>query len=255
MTDFIREVQEDLQRDRALKLWRRFRYPLLGVVVAIIAAVAVVVVLEDADRARSQAEAERFAAAQALLEAGKGAEAAEAFATLAGESEGGFAALALLRAADAKAKAGDDAGAVAMLDALAKNSRVEPHYRDLANLLAAERLVDSATPEEIDSRLATLLSPGNPWRALASELKAAAELCAGRTDAARATLSTLVDDPNATSGVRFRARELLDGLGGPLPKPEPAAATGTTEGEVAPKIDGAPATESAPATEGEAAGQ
>ncbi len=249
MTDFFREVQEDLQRDRALKLWRRFRYPLLGLVVAIIAAVAVVVVLEDAGRSRREAEAERFAAALAKLDTGKGAEATEALGTLAAESEGGYAALAQLRLADAKAKAGDNAGAVAALDALAKDNRVERHYRDLAALLAAEHLVDSAPPEEIDSRLATLLAPDSPWHALAAELKAAAELRAGRSEAARATLSALIDDPNATSGVRFRARELLDGLGGPLPKADAAPAKNATEDAEA------PASTPAPVTEGEATGQ
>lgn len=243
MTDFFREVQEDLQRDRALKLWRRFRYPLIGVVVAIVAAVAVVVVLEDVGRARSEADAERFAAAVALLEASKSGEAAEAFAALAAESENGYAALAQLRAADAKAKAGDNAGALAALDALAKDNRVDRHYRDLASLLAAERLVDSATPEEIDSRLAPLLAPDSPWHALAAELKAAAELRAGRPEAARATLSALVDDPNATAGVRFRARELLDGLGGPLPKPEAAPDKAAAEGGAAPPSAPAAATE------------
>lgn len=246
MTDFFREVQEDLQRDRALKLWRRFRYPLLGLVVAIIAAVVVFVVLEDAGRARREAEAARFAQAVTLLDTGKSTEAAEALTALAAESKDGYAALAQLRVADAKAKAGDVAGAVAALDALAKDNRVERHYRDLATLLAAERLVDSAPPEEIDSRLATLLAPDSPWHALAAELKAAAELRAGRNDAARATLSALIDDRNATTGVRIRARELLDGLGGPLPKPEAAPANKDASDDS--KAPAAP--ESAPEGEG-----
>lgn len=254
MTDFIREVQEDLQRDRAVKLWRRFRYPLLGLVLAIIAAVVVVVVLEGAGKARREAEAARFAEAMAALDAGKGAEAATAFAALAKESEGGYVALAQLREADALAKAGDQAGALAALDALSKDARVDRPYRDLANLLAVERLVDSAPPEDIDSRLAPLLTPNSPWHAVASELKAASELRAGRNDAARATLNALVDDPSTTTGVRFRARELLDALGGPLPKPAPVS--GSTESEVPPAAAPGPelkAPETAP--KGEATGQ
>lgn len=239
MTDFFREVQEDLQRDRLVKLWRRFRYPLAGLVVAIIAAVVVVVVLRDAERARREAEGDKFNAAMALLEAGKTSEAAQAFATIAAQSDAGYAALAQLREADAKAKGGDLPGAVAVLDALAKDSRVERHYRDLANLLAAERLIDSAPPEEIDGRLASVLAVDSPWHALAMELKGIAELRAGHNEAARATFTTLAEDPSATSGVRFRARELLDGLGGPLPKPEAPAAAKATEGSKEPAADAA----------------
>lgn len=222
MTDFFREVQEDLQRDRFVKLWRRFRYPLVGLVAAVIVAIIVIVVLRDAERARHEAEGERYGAAQAVFETGKLSEAADAFAALAKESESGYTALAQLRAADAKAAAGDVPGSVALLDSLAKDSRVDRLYRDLAALLAAERLVDSAPPEEIDSRLATLLAPDSPWRPLASEIKGIAELRAGKTEAARATFSSLIDDPNAPGGIRIRARELLQGLGGPLPKPEAA---------------------------------
>ncbi len=254
MTDFLREVQEDLQRDRYLKLWRRFRYPLLGLVVGIIAAVALFVVLDDAKKSRREAEAARFVAAMAELEAGKSAEALTAFSALAKESEGGYVALAQLRMADALIRAGDDAGAVAALDALAKDARVDQPYKDLANLLAAERLIDTASPEEIDSRVATLMVADSPWRALARELKAASELKAGRTDAARATLSGLVDDPAATTGVRFRARELLDGLGGPLPSPEPAPAPEAPKSEAPPPESTAPDTP-APETPAEATGQ
>lgn len=223
MTDFFREVQEDLQRDRFVKLWRRFRYPLAGLVAAIIVAVIVVIVLRDAGQALKEAEGERYGAAQAALETGRLGEAAEAFAALAKDSEGGYAALAQLRAADAKAAAGDLPGSVALLDALAKDSRVDPLYRDLATLLGAERLVDSAPLEEIGSRLATLLAPDSLWRPLASEIKGFAELRAGKSEAARATFSALRDEANAPAGIRIRAAELLQGLGGPVPKPEAAA--------------------------------
>ena len=230
MTDFFREVQEDLKRDRYLKLWRRFRYHLLGLAVAIVAAVIVVVVLEDTGRAARQAEGERFAAAEALMAADKPSEAAEAFAGLAAETDSGYHALARIREADAKAQAGDIEGAVGAFDALARDASVAPQYRELATLLAAERLVDSAAPEEIDSRLATLLVADSPWRPLALELKGTAELRAGRNEAARATFTALYQDPGATTGVRIRARELLDGLGGPLPTDAPAASDDGADG-------------------------
>lgn len=243
MTDFFREVQEDLQRDRYLRLWRRFRYPLLGAAVAIVIAVIVVVVLRDSGRAAREAEGERFAAAQALLAAGKPSEAAAAFAGLAAETDSGYHALARLREADAKAEAGDVAGAVAALDALATDAKVAPQYRELATLLAAERLVDSIAPEEIDSRLATLLVPDSPWRPLALELKGMAELRAGRNEAARATFTALFQDPGATAGVRFRARELLDGLGGPLEEEKTPEAAGEGAGEAPAEAEGGEAVE------------
>jgi len=229
VTDFFREVQEDLQRDRFLKLWRRFRYPLLGVVVAIIAAVVVVVIIRDAGKARNEQDGTRYAEAAKLLADGKPADAAKAFEALATDASGGYAALARLREADAKAGAGDIDGAVAALDALSKDNRVDRVYRDLASLLAAERLIDRAPIEEVNSRLSLLLAPDSAWRSLAAELKGLAELKAGKIDQARATFEALAGDQSTASGVRFRAAELLSSLGGPLPKEQgeaPAAQTG-----------------------------
>jgi hypothetical protein len=253
VTDFFREVQEDLQRDRILKLWRRFRLPLLGLVVAIIAAVVVVVVVQDAGKARNQKDGATFAAAAKLAEAGKDKEAAAAFAALAGEASGGYIALARLREADAAAAAGDRAGAVAALDALAKDGRVDPVYRDLANLLAVERLLDDATPEELSGRLAVLMAPDSPWRWLATELDGVARLKAGRTAEARSIFTELVQNQGVPLGVRSRSAELLAGLGGPLPPKEAAPEAATPPADPEGTAAAAPAAEGAPAAPAPAA--
>lgn len=254
MTDFFREVQEDLQRDRLLKLWKRFRWPLLGLIVAIVAAVIVIVVLRGASDARNEKDGGRYAEASKLLSDGKDGEALKAFDALATEATGGYAALARLREADIKAKSGDVDGAVAALDALAKDSRVDRVYRDLAALVAAERLIDKAPLEDIMSRLSHLLAPDSGWRWLAAELKGIAEIKAGKTEEARATFTDLAENNATAAGVRFRAAELLSGLGGPLPKKDAAAAPdgakpaeAKAEGEAKPAA--APAAEAKPADE------
>lgn len=252
MTDFIREVQEDLQRDRLLRLWKRFRYPLIGLLAAIVAAVIVVVVLKDAGKARNEKDGGRFAEAAKLLADGKEGEAAKAFGALANDATGGYAALARLREADLKAAAGDIDGAVAALDALAKDTRVDRVYRDLASLVATERLIDKAPLEDVMSRLSHLLAPDSGWRWLATELKGIAELKAGKTEEARATFTALAEDQATAAGVRFRAAEILSSLGGPLPKKD-AAAPAETPNEAKPgdakPVDVAPA-EAAPASSG-----
>ena len=78
--------------------------------------------------------------------------------------------------------AGDITGAVQIYDLLAGDSRVDPLYRDLGALLAAQRLVDRANVSEINQRLAPLLAGHSPWRPLAAELSAIAEMRAGNTD-------------------------------------------------------------------------
>ena len=216
MVDIFREVDEDLRHERYLKLWRRWRYWLLGVGVVALGAAVAYVVITDAKESTRQAEGRQFAAAIAGIEAGRGGEAVERLAMLAAESESGYAALARLGEADARARRGDITGAVLTYDLLAGDSSIDPLYRDLGALLAAQRLVDRAPVAEVNQRLASLLAGHSPWRPLAAELSAIAEMRAGNEEAARALFAELVSDPAAPLGLRQRAAEMLTNLGGDL---------------------------------------
>jgi hypothetical protein len=221
VSDIFREVDEDIRHERYNKLWKRYRWWLLGTVVALIAAVAVYVIISEQNEAQRREEGLQFAAALGELEAGRAKEAAERFLALAEDTDSGYLALARLRAADALLQAGDRAGAVAVYDRLSGDDRASLLYRELAALLAAESLLDHATPEEVMQRLAPLVSGTGPWRPMAAELTGLAQIRAGRPEAARQIFAGLVDDPGAPNGVRARAQELLASLGGLR---EPAAA-------------------------------
>ena len=216
MADIFREVDEDLRHERYLKLWRRWRYWLLGVGVAALGAAVAYVMIADARESAREAEGRQFAAAMAGIESGRGSEAVEQLAMLSADSETGYAALARLAEADARAGRGDISGAIFVYDQIAADSRLDPLYRDLGALLAAQRLVDRASAAEVNQRLAPLLAGHSPWRPLAAELSAIAELRAGNETAARSLFAELVSDPAAPLGMRQRAAELLMSLGGNL---------------------------------------
>ena len=119
---------------------------------------------------------------------------------------------------------------MALYDELSRDSQANLRYRELSGLLAAEHLLDSAPPQEVMQRLAPLVSGNGPWRSLAVELTALAQIKAGRTDAARQMFAELSQDLTAPSGVRARAQELLASLGGPLKSDsEPAALNTVTD--------------------------
>ena len=216
MADIFREVDEDLRHERYLKLWRRWRYWLLGVGVAALGGAVAYVMLADAQESAREAEGRQFAAAANRLRGRGGREAADLLAALAADSESGYAALARLAEADARAGRGDISGAIFVYDQMAADSRLDPLYRDLGALLAAQRLVDRASAEEVNQRLAPLLTGQSPWRPLATELSAVAEMRAGNEEAARGLFAELVSDPAAPLGQRQRAVELLLSLGGDL---------------------------------------
>jgi len=230
VADIFREVDEDIRQERYEKLWKRYRWWLLGLVVALIGAVAAYVIIDEQNESLRREEGLRFAAALSELDAGRPQEAATLFKDLAEDTDSGYLALARLRAADALATAGDRSGAVNLYDELSADSRASLLYRELGVLLAAEHLLDNAPPQDVMQRLAPLVSGDGPWRSLAIELTGLAQIKAGRTDAARQIFTDLSQDSTAPSGVTARAQELLASLGGPLKfDSEPAVQDTATE--------------------------
>ena len=236
MADIFREVDEDIRHERYQKLWRRYRWYLLGITLALIIAVAAFVIIKEQNEARREDEGRQFAAALGELEAGQPKGAAATFLALADTTDSGYLALARLRAADALVLAGDVTGAVALYDQLSADSRADQLYRELAMLLAAERVLDRAGPDEVMQRLAPLVSGDGPWRSLASELTGIAQMRAGRSDAARDIFAKLSANAGAPGGVRSRAQEFLASLGGPL---EPAQSQQSTSSDQQAQPDGA----------------
>lgn len=209
MSEIFREIDEELRRDNFVKLWRDYGKYVIALAVLAVLATAGVVEWRDFQLKQRQEEGVRYAAALDLVQKGKDAEAADAFAQIAREASAGRAVMARLEEAALRAKSGDADKAVALYDALAKDGSVDQVYRDLATLLAARYSFDKAEPSAIVARLKPLTEANNPWHATALELTAAAQLKAGDKAAALASYKRLADDLLAPQGVRTRATEMV----------------------------------------------
>ena len=213
--EFIREVDEAVRQEQWLKLWKQYGSYLVAAVLAVALGSAAGVGWRTWQQKERLDEARRYASAQQMLSGGKPAEAAEAFAALAEDARSGYRVLARLRAAEARAAAGDPAAAAALLEQLAGNDDAAPRYRSLGELLAAQRAVANADPGALLADLEPLTVTNDPWRHSALELRALAQMRSGDTAAARQTLSDLLDDPLTPPDLGRRAAELLARLGGP----------------------------------------
>jgi hypothetical protein len=213
VSDIFNEVDEELRRDRAMELWRRYgKYAVAGALAIVLATSAVVGWREYQTRQRAS-EGERFAAAVADARAGRSAEAAAAFAALADTAKSGYAALARFREAASLVQSGKIKDAVAAYDRLALDNASDKALRDLARIEAAMLLMETASAEEVMARLKPLAAEG-AMRHLARELEAVLLLKSGKTAEVKAALARLADDAEAPAGVRGRAAELLAALGG-----------------------------------------
>ena len=211
VSDIFREIEDELRRDNLLKLWRLYGRYVIGVVVVILAIAGGIVAWRNHQLAERQAVSVRYAAAMALLRQGKDAEAAKVFDTVAREGSG-YGKLADFEAADLAAKAGDRKAAIAAYDRIAASADFDPELRDVATLLSVMNSLGDTDPQAQIARLKPLTETGNPWRATALELTAAAQLQAGNKAGALDIYKQLADDPSAPEGVRTRAAELASAL-------------------------------------------
>jgi hypothetical protein len=214
VADFFHEVEEDVKRERYEKLWKTYGKYVLAGVAAIVIGTAGTVFWRDYQTGQREAESERFTAALELARAGRNADAANAFSELANDSGAGYRVLARFQAAAALMKSGDSAGAVATYDSIAADDGAGAVLGDLARLLAARTLIDTAPADEVEARLAPLQGGQNPWRHSARELGAVLALKSGDVAAARKAFQALADDLTAPSAVRARGAEMLAALGG-----------------------------------------
>lgn len=215
--NLLREIQEDLRREKFETLWKRFGSWLIGFAVAVVVAVAGYQAWQAWEASSREARSAEFIAAESQVQSDPTA-AAAAFAELADKGSSGYALLAGFREAALLAEQDRREDAAAVYERIAGGDG-EPLYRDLAALRAVSlRLTDGATPADLDAlaqRLASLSTDTNPWRYTARELSAALALQRGDLAQARELLAKLQADIETPPGIRARAGEMLGRLGPP----------------------------------------
>lgn len=210
---FINEVSEEVRRDRLYALMRRYGWIAVLLVVLLVGGAAWFEYRKASREAAAQATGDALLAA--LSEETPEARLAAIEAAGPGAGPEQAAVIGLLQAAAAE-EAGDAEAAAAALDRVAEMEGVPSLYRDLAVLKRVITGAGSLDAGDRKSRLQPLMQPGNPFRLLALEQSALAEIGAGETDAAISTLEGIVADQEATEDLRQRARRLIVALGGTL---------------------------------------
>ena len=209
---FINEVSEEVRRDRLYALYKKYGWMAISVVVLIVIGAAV----NEWRKASLAADAE--AAGDALLSAFEDADAETRAAALAavdpGENPARAAVVSLAEAA-ALAEGGDVDGAVTILETLAIDPAAPRVYQELAALKSVMLGAGTTEPDARISRMSGLVQNGSAFGLLALEQIALAEIEAGRTDEAIATLQEIMADARVTQDLRQRATQLMVALGAP----------------------------------------
>jgi hypothetical protein len=208
---FINEVTEEVRRDRLFAMFRKYGWIGGLLVVAIVGGAA----YSEWTKAQALARAEGFG--DAMLDALDIGGADDRRAGMAAvPADGPQVALRALMVASDPAE--NKAEALAALDALIADASQPEIYRDMAQL---RRVMVAGTDLALADRRAALegiSAPGRAFRVMAAEQLAYLMLEEGNTEAAIAALATLMQDQEATQGMRARAAQMITALGGTLPE-------------------------------------
>ena len=223
-SQFIREIDEELRRDRLMKLWERYGGYAVGAALLLVAATGGWRAWEWYQAREATKAGAFFEQALALADSGKPAEGEAQLSAFLKDAPAGYQLLARFRLA-AEIGERDAAAGVAAYDAIAVDGSVDSALRDLARIRAALLLVDTAPVSEIQQRVENLGVAGAPFRHSAKEILGLARFRAGERDAARAIFAELIADPATPSALKNRAQIMhalvADGINAPA-KPNSA---------------------------------
>tara|TARA_R100000322_G_scaffold1819_6_gene1881 strand:- start:11296 stop:11934 length:639 start_codon:yes stop_codon:yes gene_type:complete len=203
---FIDEVTEEVRRDRLYGFFRKWGWVGVLLVVVIVGGAAVNEYLKARDARQAQETGDALLTAMDT----EGAE-ARLSALDAVPAEGDAAAVIdLIRAAEAE----DAVTADGILASIESDAALPTLYRDLATMKRVLLPDSPMSAADKAAALEPLTTPGGPFRVLAEEQLALADVAAGDSEAALARLQSLMDDAEAGDAVRDRASQLIVALGG-----------------------------------------
>lgn len=224
----IQEVDEDLRKDKALVLAKRYGPYAVALALGIVIAVAGVLGWRHYKANRELERSATYAAALDAIGQGDARQAQEFLdAVTKAAPASGYGVLSRLQEAALKAKAGDNAAAAAVYRALADDSRVDPLFRDLGLVLYGLATLDTADPAKLTAEIKPLADGSGPWRFTAIEIEGYLALRTGDKAKAGELFSSIANDPHAPQEAQARAAAMASSLSAAETaapgKPAPAA--------------------------------
>jgi hypothetical protein len=185
MTDIFHEVEDDLRREKAKRLWARFGPYVILVAILIVAGVGGWRGWEYWQEQKAAAEGDRFVAALNLASENKHDEAIAALNEIAATGSGGYPVLASFRAASELAATKKTDEAVKAFDAIAAKPGTPPLLQQMARRRAI-------------------------WRHSARELLGLTAWRTGDLEAARGYFQSIADDPETPQSMQSRTQLMQD---------------------------------------------
>jgi hypothetical protein len=221
---FLREVDDDLRRERMENFAKTYGKWLIAAVVVFLIAVAGYLYWQKKQQEKASAQSEELMSIYNDIGAGKTDAAKKRLQPLESANCDLVRSLAFLTEAAIALDANDRDTALAKYKAVSADKGLPDPYRNLALIRATSLEFDKLKPEEVISRLEPLTKPGNPWFGSAGELTAMAYIKQGHNDQAGRLFAAIAADKQVPDTMRSRAVQIAGTLGVDASAEQPAEA-------------------------------
>ncbi|MFZ1744131.1 MAG: tetratricopeptide repeat protein [Pontixanthobacter sp.] len=210
----MREVDEAVRQDELSDFLAKYGKPLLGVVVAGLAAFAVYLFYWVPSREGPlEEQSETLTRALDQVGAGNLDSAETTLAPVATDGDAGAKAAAALLQAGIALEKNKPAEAAKIYAAVAADDGAPKAMRDLATVREIATTFDSRKPEDIITRLKPLAVPGNAYFGSAGEMVAMAYVEQGKRKEAGTLFASIAKSEDVPDSLRGRARDMAGLLG------------------------------------------
>lgn len=210
---FLREVDENLRRDRVRDFWKKYGL-WVGVSVAVfLLASGGYIYWQNYKLQRSEAQVEQFAEILKNIGQGSRGTSAKQLDDLSENGSKAVRATALFTRAAMAIEDNDLKLAVAKYGEIAGDSSLPKSFRDAAIIRQTALQFDQLQPGQVIDRLAPLAQPGSPWFGSAGEMTGLALVKQGQKDQAAKIFSAIAKDNSVPPEIRSRSVQLAGSLG------------------------------------------
>ncbi len=210
---FVREVDEELRRDRVSSFMTRYGWYIIGGVVLVLAAIGGWIWWQHRQSVEAGQQSEKLIRVVDQIEKNNAKGAAAEIDELAASDRQGYRLAALFARANAQISTNSIPAAIETLKSIASDGDAPQPYRDAALIRQTQLEMDNLPPDQLVQRMQPLAQPGNAFHGSAGEMLAVGLIRQQKLQEAGRVFEAVAKDKSVPETIRARAIQLASSLG------------------------------------------
>jgi hypothetical protein len=211
--NFVREVDENLRRDRLRDFFQENKGSLIAAVILFLAVSGGIIWYQQYRVQRAEGEVEQLAQIYKNIGTGNTSKVPQQLDDLSNAGSKDVRATALFTRAAFALQQNDTKSAIAIYKKVGEDSSLPQPYRDAALIRQTALEFDQLTPDQVITRMQPLTQAGNPWFGSAGEMTALAMIKQGKKQQAGLLFATMAKDKGVPQSIRDRSMQIAGSLG------------------------------------------